>query len=290
MLIGYARVSTDEQSLDLQLDALKGAGCKRIFTDKASTTKAIHPGLADAVSHLRDRDVLVIWKLDRLGRTVKGLVDFVADLRDALESQKNAGPLMLVGHSTGAAVSALYAALNPQRVSRLVMIEPIAPTLRAAHAPLARLAGDLRYMNAAPEHPVYPDIETAARMLTANHPKLDEGAALALARRITREVPAGVTWTWDARLRNQFGIDLSLTLDEYLAVLETLHVPLLRIYGRSSEFANTPALLSPDVPLPKSGVVFLDGSHNLHTDAASAVAERVAAHFDIPAEGQSHAP
>jgi DNA invertase Pin-like site-specific DNA recombinase len=82
MLIGYARVSTDEQSLDLQLDALKAAGCKRIFTDKVSTTKADHPGLADAVSHLRHADVLVIWKLDRLGRTVKGLVDFVADLHE----------------------------------------------------------------------------------------------------------------------------------------------------------------------------------------------------------------
>ena len=82
MLIGYARVSTDEQSLDLQLDALKAAGCKRIFTDKVSTTKADHPGLADAVSHLRQADVLVIWKLDRLGRTVKRLVDFVADLQE----------------------------------------------------------------------------------------------------------------------------------------------------------------------------------------------------------------
>src|SRR5262249_59101088 len=81
MLIGYARVSTEEQSLDLQLDALKRAGCKRIFTDKVSIMKADHPGLAEAVSHLRERDVLVIWKLDRLGRTVKGLGDFVADLR-----------------------------------------------------------------------------------------------------------------------------------------------------------------------------------------------------------------
>jgi DNA invertase Pin-like site-specific DNA recombinase len=82
MRIGYARVSTDEQSLDLQLDALKRAGCKRIFTDKVSTTKADHPGLAEAVSHLRRGDLLVIWKLDRLGRTVKGLVDFVADLQE----------------------------------------------------------------------------------------------------------------------------------------------------------------------------------------------------------------
>ena len=82
LLIGYARVSTVEQSLDLQLDALKRADCKRMFRDKVSTTKADHPGLAEAISHLRDRDVLVIWKLDRLGRTVKGLVDFVADLQE----------------------------------------------------------------------------------------------------------------------------------------------------------------------------------------------------------------
>ena len=82
MLIGYARVSTDEQSLDLRLDALEAVGCTRIFTDKVSTMKADHPGLADAVSHLRRGDLLVIWKLNRLGRTVKGLVDFVADLQE----------------------------------------------------------------------------------------------------------------------------------------------------------------------------------------------------------------
>jgi DNA invertase Pin-like site-specific DNA recombinase len=82
MRIGYARVSTDDQSLDLQLDALKAGGCRRIFTDKVSTTTADHPGLADALSHLRHGDVLVIWKLDRLGRTVKGLVDFVAELQE----------------------------------------------------------------------------------------------------------------------------------------------------------------------------------------------------------------
>jgi DNA invertase Pin-like site-specific DNA recombinase len=82
MRIGYARVSTEEQSLDLQLDALKKAGCKRVFTDKASAVNRDRPGLADAVSHLRSGDVLVVWKLDRLGRTVKGLVEFVAGLQE----------------------------------------------------------------------------------------------------------------------------------------------------------------------------------------------------------------
>ncbi len=82
MLIGYARVSTPEQDLTLQLDALREAGCDRTFTDKASGAKASRAGLAEALSHARAGDVLVVWKLDRLGRTMKGLIDLSADLSD----------------------------------------------------------------------------------------------------------------------------------------------------------------------------------------------------------------
>jgi DNA invertase Pin-like site-specific DNA recombinase len=78
--IGYARVSTEDQSLDLQLDALRQAGCERVFTDKTSAVKPYRPGLSEARSHLREDDVLVVWKLDRLGRSVKGLVDLVSEL------------------------------------------------------------------------------------------------------------------------------------------------------------------------------------------------------------------
>lgn len=80
MLIGYARVSTSEQDLTPQLHALREAGCERTFSDKASGAKANRIGLADALSHARPGDVLVVWKLDRLGRTMKGLVDLAADL------------------------------------------------------------------------------------------------------------------------------------------------------------------------------------------------------------------
>jgi len=78
--IGYARVSTEEQSLDLQLDALRQAGCERVFTEKASAAHTPRLGLGEARSHLRPGDVLVVWKLDRLGRSVKGLVDLVHEL------------------------------------------------------------------------------------------------------------------------------------------------------------------------------------------------------------------
>lgn len=80
--IGYARVSTREQNLDLQFGALKGAGCDRIYEDTMSGTKAGRPGLAKALDALREGDTLIVWKLDRLGRSVKDLLDFAGGLND----------------------------------------------------------------------------------------------------------------------------------------------------------------------------------------------------------------
>ena len=82
MLIGYARVSTDEQNLDSQLSALKTAGCEEIYTDKVSGTKATRPGLTEALSHLRPGDTFVVWRLDRLGRSLRHLIDTVTDFQD----------------------------------------------------------------------------------------------------------------------------------------------------------------------------------------------------------------
>ena len=80
MLIGYARVSTLDQNLDLQIDALTQAGCYKLFEDKMSGSRAERPGLAKALEMLREGDTLVVWKLDRLGRSVKHLVDLVGQL------------------------------------------------------------------------------------------------------------------------------------------------------------------------------------------------------------------
>jgi DNA invertase Pin-like site-specific DNA recombinase len=80
MRIGYARVSTHEQNLDLQRDALQRAGCERIIEDTASGGKASRAGLAQALDLLRQGDVLVVWRLDRLGRTLKHLIELMADL------------------------------------------------------------------------------------------------------------------------------------------------------------------------------------------------------------------
>jgi len=77
MLIGYARVSTDDQNLDLQRDALKGAGCERVFEDMASGAKSDRTGLAALMTVLRAGDTVVIWRLDRLGRSLKNLIELI---------------------------------------------------------------------------------------------------------------------------------------------------------------------------------------------------------------------
>ena len=81
MLIGYARVSTKDQNLALQLAALKKAGCKKILDDKISGNRFERPGLDKTLELLREGDTLVVWKLDRLGRSVKNLVDVVGQLQ-----------------------------------------------------------------------------------------------------------------------------------------------------------------------------------------------------------------
>jgi DNA invertase Pin-like site-specific DNA recombinase len=80
MKFGYARVSTFDQSFDLQFDALQKVGCERIYKEVASGSKSKRPVLDELLEHLRPGDVLVIWKLDRLGRSLKHLVELVSEL------------------------------------------------------------------------------------------------------------------------------------------------------------------------------------------------------------------
>ncbi len=78
--VGYARVSTQDQNLSLQLDALAAAGCGKVFEDHASGAQAHPPGLRAALDYVRDGEVLVVWKLDRLGRSLPHLIETVTEL------------------------------------------------------------------------------------------------------------------------------------------------------------------------------------------------------------------
>ncbi len=82
MLIGYARVSTQDQTLHLQQDALEKAGCSKIFTDTISGAKTERPGLEQALAYVRPGDTLVVWRLDRLGRSLRHLIETITALHE----------------------------------------------------------------------------------------------------------------------------------------------------------------------------------------------------------------
>lgn len=104
MILGYARVSTEEQTLALQEDALHAAGCSRIFTDTVSGAKAERHGLTQALDHLREGDTLVVWRLDRLGRSLANLIELMTllegrkvgfrSLTEQIDTTTNGGKLI----------------------------------------------------------------------------------------------------------------------------------------------------------------------------------------------------
>ena len=113
MLIGYARVSTEEQNLDLQRDALLKAGVssKDIYTDKVTGVKADRPGLNLALTHLRDGDTLIVWRLDRLGRSLKHLIETVTTLKEQGISFKSLTENIDTSTATGTLVFQIFGAL-----------------------------------------------------------------------------------------------------------------------------------------------------------------------------------
>lgn len=111
MLIGYARVSTHDQLLDAQEDLLRGAGCERILTDKISGTVAERPGLNEVKKLLRAGDTLVVWRLDRLGRSLRDLIDWVAYLDTQRVALKSLHESIDTSTSTGKLIFHVFGAL-----------------------------------------------------------------------------------------------------------------------------------------------------------------------------------
>lgn len=132
MKIGYARVSTDDQRMDLQRDALTAAGCEKVFTDTASGAKAARPGLAEALAFARKGDVLVVWRLDRLGRSLPELVKVVGELEAAGVGFESITERIETSSAAGRLVFHVFAALA--EFERRLIVERTHAGLEAARA------------------------------------------------------------------------------------------------------------------------------------------------------------
>lgn len=111
MLIGYARVSTDDQNLDLQHDALKKAGCEKFYDDHMTGSKINRPGLDAAIEFAREGDVIVVWRLDRLSRSLKDLIEMVALLDEKKIGLKSLHESIDTSSSSGKLIFHIFGAL-----------------------------------------------------------------------------------------------------------------------------------------------------------------------------------
>ena len=138
MLIGYARISTTDQTLALQEDALRVAGCAEVFHDVASGVADARPGLAEALAFLRDGDTLVVWKLDRLGRSLRHLIDTVNALSARGVGLRSLGEALDTSTPGGKLVFHVFGALA--EFERELIVERTQAGLKAARA-RGRLGG-----------------------------------------------------------------------------------------------------------------------------------------------------
>lgn len=144
MKIGYARVSTHDQNLDLQKDALEKDGCKQVIVDKVSGTVAERPGLKEIKTILRQGDTLVVWRLDRLGRSLKDLIEWINYLDDKKVGLKSLQESIDTSTSTGKLVFHIFGALA--EFERNLIRERTQAGLAAARA-RGRLGGRPKALN-----------------------------------------------------------------------------------------------------------------------------------------------
>jgi DNA invertase Pin-like site-specific DNA recombinase len=145
MLIGYARVSTDDQNLDLQKDALTRAGCEKILEDHQSGAKAERPGLKSVLQYAREGDTLVVWRLDRLSRSLKDLIEMVSQLESRGIGLKSLHESLDTSSSSGKLIFHIFGALA--EFERNLIRERTQAGLQAARA-RGRKGGRPKALNA----------------------------------------------------------------------------------------------------------------------------------------------
>lgn len=184
ILIGYVRVSTREQSLDAQREALERASCDRIYSDRIGGTKADRPGLAEALDYARSGDTLVVWKLDRLGRSMKHMIDLATNLNERGINLRSLTDGIDTGGAAGRFFFHVMAALAT--MERDLMLERTHAGLESARRQ-GRVGGRRRKMTAR-------KIESARRLLQSGSPPRDVAASLGVSvATLYRHVPGGAT-------------------------------------------------------------------------------------------------
>jgi acyl transferase domain-containing protein/acyl-CoA synthetase (AMP-forming)/AMP-acid ligase II/pimeloyl-ACP methyl ester carboxylesterase/acyl carrier protein len=200
------------------------------------------------------------------------VLDFVADL-DFLTSKITDKPFTLVGHSLGSIIAGIFANMRPNKVSKLVLVEPVLPVENNTHQDLNNIASQLNYLVSPPSLPIFPDVETVAKRLQKATPDLTFDFALKLAKRTTHGVNNGVTFSYAPLLSTRGGIVNSIPRHQYLFLLSQINIPLTIIYGDRSNFNRQEDLEAQKLAMPEGDKFIIEGGHNLHLEKPLNLAE-----------------
>ncbi len=211
---------------------------------------------------------------DRVGKGGSyNLIDFLGDI-DAVVENLAGKAFILVGHSLGSVLGAIFATIRPQRIKNIVLVETILPTANEDDDPTTSLTNQLDYMASPPEHPVFPDVKTAAERLRKATPAISFALAMMLAERITEPCEGGVRWRWEPLLRTRAGISLNgIGRSRYLNILKKIKVPITLVYGDKSNFNRIEDLNKQQEAMPNATKVVVSGGHNLPLEAPNALAK-----------------
>ncbi|MEN9568189.1 MAG: hypothetical protein RLZZ69_3385, partial [Cyanobacteriota bacterium] len=211
---------------------------------------------------------------DRVGKGGSyNLIDFLGDI-DAIVEVLAGKAFILVGHSLGSVLGAIFATIRPQTIKNIVLVETILPTSEDNDDPTTTLTNQLDSMASPPEHPVFPDIKTAAKRLRKATPAISPALAMLLAERITEPCEGGVRWRWEPLLRTRTGISLNgIGRSRYLKLLQKIKVPITLVYGDKSNFNRLEDLTKQQEAMPNAVKVVVSGGHNLPLEAPSALAK-----------------
>ncbi|MGB7414874.1 MAG: alpha/beta fold hydrolase, partial [Thermosynechococcaceae cyanobacterium] len=214
------------------------------------------------------------------------LQDFLADL-DQLVHQLTDQPVILIGHSLGSVVTALFASVRPECVQQLILIETILPGTEDKTNPANQLLTHLEYVAAPPEHIQLPDIKAAAVRLQQATSSLSPAFAQLLANRATQTQGEGVQWRWDPILRTRTSLrGAPFNRDGYLQLLQQIKAPVTLVYGNRSRFNRPQDLADQQAALPNADRVMLSGGHNIHLDAASELAQQLLDRLPLASDAQ----
>lgn len=195
------------------------------------------------------------------------VLDLVGDIEGIVTQFINKS-FILVGHSMGTIPSALYASIRPKNVKKLVLVEPILPSVVSEKDTLFQLSSHLNYLTTPPENPVFSGIEVVVERLRTASSRLSPELALQLARRLTIPCEGGVTLRYAPMLRLRAGLDFNgFDRTRYLTVLKSLEIPVILLYGSESNFNREEDLMAQQNALISATKITVSGGHNLHFDA-----------------------